>query len=146
MHGNSVKILIGVFIASVLLFIVTSPLLMIQTESAAIITCVIFQAFTTVVIGRLCGKVKPWQLFVTILIGSSIIDLYIRIRYFAETLGSFRIFVGILCLDCFLMLELEINLKSKFYCIEFNERHIYETMYYLMFFLFFILFFELPKI
>ena len=49
MHGNSVKILIGVFIASVLLFIVTSPLLMIQTESAAIITCVIFQAFTTVV-------------------------------------------------------------------------------------------------
>lgn len=96
MHGNSVKILIGVFIASVLLFIVTSPLLMIQTESAAIITCVIFQAFTTVVIGRLCVRVKPWQLFVTILIGSSIIDLYIRIRYFTETLGSFRIFVGIL--------------------------------------------------
>ena len=93
---NSVKILVGVFIASVLLFIVTSPLLMIQTESAAIITCVIFQAFTTVVIGRLCGRVKPWLLFVTILTGSSIISLCIRIRYFTETLGSFRIFVGIL--------------------------------------------------
>ena len=96
MHGNSVKILVGVFITSVLLFIATSPLLMIQTESAAIITSVLFQPFTTVVIGRLCGKVEPWQLFVTILIGSSIIDLYIRIRYFTETLGSFRIFVGIL--------------------------------------------------
>lgn len=96
MHRNKLKILFGVFIASVLLFIVTKPLLMIQTESAAIITCVIFQAFTTIVISRLCGKVKPWQLFVTIFIGSSIIDLYIRIRYFTETLGSFRIFVGIL--------------------------------------------------
>ena len=31
------------------------------------------------------------------------------------------------------MLELGVNLKSKFYCIEFNERHIYETMYYLCF-------------
>lgn len=60
------------------------------------LNCVIFQAFTTVVIGRLCGRVKPWQLFVTIFIGSSIIDLCIRIRYFTETLGSFRVFVGIL--------------------------------------------------
>ena len=41
-------------------------------------------------------KGKTLAVIVTILIGSSIIDLYIRIRYFTETLGSFRIFVGIL--------------------------------------------------
>ena len=49
------KILIGVFIASVLLFIVTSPLLMIQTESAAIITCVISSIYNC------CNRQVVWK-------------------------------------------------------------------------------------
>lgn len=113
MHSNKIKTLIRVFIASMLLFMVTSPLLMLRGEWASIVICLVFQSFTTVVISRLCFKIKPWQLFVTILVGGSIIDSAIRICYFTDTLGSLPEYVAILAavITGYLVFKL-INLKS----------------------------------
>lgn len=96
MHSNKIKTLIRIFIASMLLFMVTSPLLMLRGEWASIVICLVFQSFTTVVISRLCFKIKPWQLFVTILVGGSIIGSAIKICYFTDTLGSLPEYVAIL--------------------------------------------------
>lgn len=113
MHSNKIKTLIRVFIASMLLFLIDSPLMMFGATCASIVTCLVFQSFTTVVISKLCLKVKPWQLLVTILVGGSIIDSVIRICYFTDTLVSFPVFLARLAavIIGYLVFKL-INLKS----------------------------------
>lgn len=88
------KSLIGVFLVSFLLFVVLSPLRMLKMEQATIATCVVFQAFTVLALSRCHSMVKPEWLMIVILVGSSLVDIPIRICYFSSTLLSFPEFVG----------------------------------------------------
>lgn len=94
MCNNNLKILVFIFIISVLLFIVISPMGAVGVSIAAITTCLIFQAFTTIVISKFQNEIKPIYLFVVILFGGSIIDLSIRICYFEDTLLTLPVFLG----------------------------------------------------
>lgn len=85
---------IFVFLASMLLFIALSPLMMLGVMQAAIISCIVFQSFTIIALSRLCGKCNPIYLLVVILVGNSIIDLSIRICYFEATMSSFPVSIG----------------------------------------------------
>ena len=67
---------------------------MLKTEQATIATCVVFQAFTVLVLSRYCRIVKPEWLMVTILVGSSLVDIPIRICYFSSTFVSLPEFLG----------------------------------------------------
>ena len=91
---NKKKCFISIFFISFLLFILLSPIRIIGAIQATITSCVIFQAFTVIMLSRYYRIIKPWILFVAILFGSSIIDIPIRIRYFEYTTLSFPEFVG----------------------------------------------------
>lgn len=88
------KCLLLVFLVSFLLYAALSPLRMLKMEQATIATCVVFQAFTVLVLSRYYRIVKPEWLMVAILVGSSLVDIPIRICYFSSTFLSFPEFVG----------------------------------------------------
>lgn len=94
MSKSEFKIIILIFLASMLLFMVLSPLMMLGTTVATIASCVLFQSFTIIILCKLSGKSKPWHLFVAIMLGSSLIELPIRICYFADTMLSFPVFIA----------------------------------------------------
>lgn len=94
MCNSNLKILVFIFIISVLLFILISPMGAVGVSIAAITTCIVFQAFTTIVINKFQKEIKPIYLFVVILFGGSIIDLLIRICYFEDTLSTLPVFLG----------------------------------------------------
>ena len=93
----NIKYPIWAFLASMLLFIALSPLMMVGVVQAAFISCIIFQSFTIVVLSRLCKKYEPGYLFISILLGASIIDLSIRIYSFEFTMMSFPVSIGEKC-------------------------------------------------
>lgn len=88
------KYYISLFLASMLLFIVLSPLMMLGVVQAAIISCIIFQSFTIITLSQLCKKCNPVYLLIIILVGNSIIDLSIRACYFEATMSSFPVSIG----------------------------------------------------
>lgn len=88
------KCLLAIFLVSFLLYAVLSPLRMLKMEPATIATCVAFQAFTVLVLSRYYHVVKPEWLMVAILVGSSLVDIPIRICYFSSTFLSFPEFIG----------------------------------------------------
>lgn len=94
MHSRRIKILVCVCLVSVLLFIAISPLAMIGIGTVTIVSCVVFQAFTTVILSKFCCQVKPCHLFISILFGGSVIDILIRICYFNDTLSTLPEFLG----------------------------------------------------
>lgn len=94
MHSRRIKILVCVCLVSVLLFIAISPLAMIGIGTVTIVSCVVFQTFTTVILSKFCSQVKPCHLFISILFGGSIIDILIRICYFNDTLSTLPEFLG----------------------------------------------------
>lgn len=88
------KYYISLFLASMLLFVVLSPLMMLGAVQAAIISCIIYQSFTIIILSRLCKKCNPVYLLIVILVGSSVIDLPLRTCYFEATMSSFPVSIG----------------------------------------------------
>lgn len=56
MNESEFKRIIGIFLASILLFVVLSPTAMLGMSYDTIITCVCVQSFTVVVLGRFYKK------------------------------------------------------------------------------------------
>lgn len=93
MNTDKLKTLIRLFIISMVSYMVTS-LFMLLRDYAEMFTCVVYQALTIIVLSQFCKKIKPWEVLVTVLLGSSIIDVPIRIYAFTETLVSLPNSIG----------------------------------------------------
>lgn len=88
------KYFIFVFMVSMLLYIILSPLMMLGVVQAAIVSCLIFQSFTIIILNRLCCKCSSLLLFIVIIMGASVIDVFIRICCFENTMMSFPVSIG----------------------------------------------------
>ena len=88
------KYYIFIFLASMFLFIALSPLMMLGVVEAVIISCIVFQSFTIIILSQLRKKCNPVYLLIAILVGNSIIDLSIRACYFEATMFSFPVSIG----------------------------------------------------
>lgn len=88
------KYIIKSFFLSFFLFIITSPLLLIGVDEAIIVGTVTYQGLTVFLLSKWENKCKPLYLLLAILLGSSCIELPLRVMYFDATLVSLSTFIG----------------------------------------------------
>ncbi len=94
MNTFKLKYFVITFILSLLLFIITSPLLAIGVTEANIIGTILFQSFTMFLLTKWGNKCHPLFILLAILLGSSCIEILLRILYFEATLCSLSVFIG----------------------------------------------------